>query len=205
MRLRAARPDDLPGFLHVSLATGDAGADATGLYADPDLVGLIYAAPYLRLAPDLCLALEDPEACEGRIRGFAVGARDTLAFEAALERDWWPALRRRYPLAGLERADTPDARRIRQIHAPRATPPEIAAAFPAHLHLNLLPAARGRGWGRALFAAWRERAAAPAVHVAVNAANAGALAFWQRLGFRRLAPVPAEAHRRTVWLGLDPR
>jgi ribosomal protein S18 acetylase RimI-like enzyme len=197
MRIRPARPDDLTDFLRISLATGDAGADAAALYADPDLVGMIYSAPYLRLVPELCLAAED----EAGPCGFAVGARDTVAFEARLERDWWPDLRRRYPAPAAPAPETPDLRRIRQIHAPRGTPAALAAAYPAHLHLNLLPRAQRRGHGSALLAAWLGLADVPAVHVGVNAGNRRALGFWRARGFRTLNRRFGLPSDRTVWLG----
>ncbi|MGJ3264099.1 MAG: hypothetical protein ACFE0R_12775 [Salinarimonas sp.] len=84
MRIRPARPADREALLAISLATGDAGGDAAHLYRDGRLVGLIYSAPYLALAPDLALVAED----EAGVAGFAVGAADTRVFEARLERDW---------------------------------------------------------------------------------------------------------------------
>lgn len=87
--IRQVRPDDLDALYRISLATGLAGGDASHLYADPRLMGHIYAAPYALLEPQLALVVEDSEG----VAGFAVGATDTTAWEQRLERDWWPALR----------------------------------------------------------------------------------------------------------------
>jgi ribosomal protein S18 acetylase RimI-like enzyme len=63
-------------------------------------------------------------------------------------------------------------------------------AFPAHLHINLLPSVQGQGLGRELIrtmlTALRERGI-PAVHLGVSATNVSASAFYRRLGFTELA------------------
>jgi GNAT superfamily N-acetyltransferase len=195
--LRLFQPDDLSALYAISLATGRAGGDASRLYQDPDLIGHIYSAPYALLAPDLALVAVD----EQGPTGFAVGTLDTLIWEDALERRWWPDLRARYPAPAemLDGAPTPDQRRIAMIHWPEGVPPTIAKAYPAHLHLNLLPRAQGRGIGSALLQAWLDLAKAPAVHVGVNAGNSGAAAFWRARDFRVLEG-PAG---RTIWMGRE--
>ena len=196
IEIRPARPEDLDGYYVVSLATGDAGRDAAALYEDGRMMGHVYSAPYLILSPETCLTLAD----SGTVMGFVVGALDTRAFEARLEREWWPDLRRRYPDPGAvpisER--TPDQRRAAMIHYPSETPDSVVSEFPAHCHLNLLPAAQGRGFGRALFDRWRAENQAGSVHIATHAGNSGGIAFWGRLGFGAL-PVDSA---RTVWMGL---
>lgn len=201
MTLRPFEARDLDSLYAISLATGLAGADASQLYDDPKMMGHIYAAPYTLLDPGLALVAED----QAGVAGFAVGTADTAAWEEELERAWWPALRQRYPdPAGTQSASwTPDQRRAFMIHHPTRTPPSVAARYPAHLHMNLLPRLQRRGAGSALFGAWREvaesRGAKP-LHVAVNRANAGAIRFWQKQGFTELAfdDLPAG---RTVWMG----
>jgi len=198
--LRHVQPGDLSALYAISLATGHAGIDASRLHADPDLIGHIYSAPYAHLEPSLALVAADGDG----VAGFAVGAVDTSAWQATLARDWWPALRQRYPDPGQTPSATwtADQRRAFMIHHPRPCPAEMARDYPAHLHLNLLPRLQGRGVGSRLLEAWLalaiERGAA-AVHVGVNRANVRAAGFWERHGFRPLAiDVPAN---RTVWMG----
>lgn len=60
--------------------------------------------------------------------------------------------------------------------------------WPAHLHINLLPAARGSGLGVALMERWLDRleeAASPGCHLGTLAENTGAHAFFERMGFRK--------------------
>jgi GNAT superfamily N-acetyltransferase len=195
--LRLFQPDDLSALYAISLATGHAGVDASRLYRDPNLIGHIYAAPYARLAPDQALVAVD----EHGVAGFAVGTLDTSTWEDTLERLWWPALRARYPApANTPNAPTPDQRRIAMIHRPERAPSAVTQAYPAHLHLNLLPRAQGHGIGSVLLQAWLDLARSPAVHVGVNAGNIGAAAFWRARGFRLLE----QPEGRTIWMGREP-
>ncbi len=69
--------------------------------------------------------------------------------------------------------------------------PELAA-YPAHLHIDLLPAYQGAGHGRRMlqtFLAAAAAAAAPAVHLGTVTANERARGFYDRLGFHEI-PVP---------------
>jgi GNAT superfamily N-acetyltransferase len=73
----------------------------------------------------------------------------------------------------------------------------LCGRYPAHLHINLAPASRGRGIGARLIAAFAERAAgagAPGLHV-VTARAARNVRFYARCG---LAEVGA-----TCWNGRD--
>jgi GNAT superfamily N-acetyltransferase len=195
--IRPVRGDDLDALSAISLATGHEGGDASHLYTDPKLTGLIYAAPYALLEPALAFVVEDSEG----VAGFAVGVTDTTFWEARLEERWWPSLRPRYPMPEGDPATwTADQRRAAMIHHPSKTPPEIARHYPAHLHVNLLPRVQGRGIGTTLLARWIEESRASAVHVAVNRFNKGGLAFWSRRGFTDLAPEGASPGR-TVWKG----
>jgi GNAT superfamily N-acetyltransferase len=195
--IRPFRPDDLYALYAISLATGHEGGDASHLYADLNLMGHIYAAPYARLEPQLALVAEDA----GGVAGFALGATDTTAWEERLEREWWPALRTRYALPDEANAEawTADQRRAVMIHRPTRTPAAIALHYPAHLHMNLLPRLQGQGVGTQLLDRWtglsRERGAT-AIHVAINRANKGGLAFWTRMGFADIA-----LEGRTIWKG----
>ncbi|CAN5123650.1 GNAT family N-acetyltransferase [soil metagenome] len=195
--LRLFQPDDLSALYAISLATGHAGGDASPLYEDQDHIGHIYSAPYALLAPDLALVVVD----EHGLAGFAVGILDTLAWENTLERLWWPKLRARYlaPAQTSGQEPTPDQRRIAVIHKPERTAPMIAKAYPAHLHLNLLPRIQGRGVGSALLQAWLDLAGDPAVHVGVNASNSGGVAFWRARDFQVLDA----ATERTIWMGRE--
>jgi hypothetical protein len=74
--------------------TGAAGADASALYRDPELLGHVYCGPYPTADPGLTWVVTDDEG----VAGYVVGTADTAGFAAWQESSWWPALRERYPL-----------------------------------------------------------------------------------------------------------
>lgn len=184
IRIRSFRDGDLDALYDVCLRTGDAGEDARAMFLDPHLLGHVYAGPYARFSPATAFVVEDGAG----IGGYIVGPADTVAFEDALERDWWPALRLKYADSPAPR--TADERMRRHVHHPRRARPEIAGAFPAHLHVNLLPSLRGQGVGRRLLDVWCETVAAlgaGGAHLEVGTRNARAVRFYRANGFREIA------------------
>jgi GNAT superfamily N-acetyltransferase len=137
------------------------------------------------------------------VAGFAVGVVDTHEWEQRLEQEWWPQLRLRYARpTGPPSEWSVDQRRAAMIHAPEKTPRSVSDAYPAHLHLNLLPRLQGRGIGFGLLRNWLMLAqgrGAEAVHVSVNRENKRGLGFWARSGFHTLAVDGGST--RTVWMG----
>jgi len=197
--IRPFAEKDLDALYAISVATGLSGSDASHLYADPRMLGHIYAAPYALLETGLTLVAEEDDG----VVGYVVGVVDTRSWERRLEREWWPSLRRQYANPeGIPPADwTEDQRRADMIHNPKSTPAAVAEAYPSHLHLNLLSTAQGLGVGTKLFQAWlgigRRRGAA-GMHVGVNPANTRGARFWEKQGFKALGGVAAE---RTLWMG----
>lgn len=201
MILRSYQQGDADALYAISLATADAGGDASHLYHEKRLVGSIYSAPYAALDPDLVVVAADAEG----VGGFALGTLDTVAWEARLEQSWWPLLRQQYaaPDPEVRNSWNADQRRIFMIHNPERAPEQVARGFPAHLHLNLAPRIQGRGVGTQLFHAWLRLAnanGASAMHVGINRANTRAITFWGRMGFRPITPLEL-SEGRTVWMG----
>ena len=173
---------DLPGAYRVCLLTGDAGADATGRYRNPDLLGHIYVGPYIVGEPDLALIAAD----EDGVTGYCLAARDTRAFADWAERSWWPPLRAEFP----PRSDgSEDAGLIGLIHAPPIVGDDILTAYPAQLHIDLVERARGTGVGRRLVerqVGQLKAAGATACHLVVAASNTNAIGFYEHLGWQVL-------------------
>jgi ribosomal protein S18 acetylase RimI-like enzyme len=181
--IRPARPDDEPALYDICLRTGDAGRDATALHGDPRLLGEVYVGPYLALEPGLAFVVSDDA-----VGGYVLGARDTADFHRRCEATWWPALRDRYPLREWA-GDGPDARLVRLLHRPPQAEPAVLERYPSHLHVDLLPAWQGGGWGRrlleTLFVALTD-AGSPGVHLGVSRRNERAIGFYRRMGFTEL-------------------
>jgi ribosomal protein S18 acetylase RimI-like enzyme len=179
--MRDAVADDRPAVYAVCLRTGNAGGDASSTYVDRDLLGHVYAGPYLELEPELAIVLNDGAGAEG----YVLGALDTRRFEARCEQEWWPSLRARYPLGSFP-GSSPDERLVRMMHAPVRAPETVVAAYPSHLHIDLLPRWQGGGWGRRLVETLLDRLVArgsSGVHLGVARSNERAIGFYRRLGF----------------------
>lgn len=178
--IRPYRPDDLDALYDICLKTGNNGEDGTHLYRDPRVLGHYYAAPYGVLHPETCLVLED----EAGVCGYIVGTPDSHIFEERTEKEWWPALREQYPLPDPE-DQSPDARMIRAIHRGYPASSE-SQAYPAHLHIDLLPRAQGGGNGKRLMLAFLQvlrDQGVTGVHLGVSRDNHRAVAFYHRVGF----------------------
>ncbi|MDR3114982.1 MAG: GNAT family N-acetyltransferase [Treponema sp.] len=185
--VRPACGPDLPYFYEICLKTGDAGKDASGLFYDPFLLGQYYSAPYFFYDQRLCFVAE----AGGIPQGYILAAQETRAFNLWMEQVWLPPLRRRYPepYPG-ERIQSPaEGQAVSLLHRsllPADPPPRWWSSYPAHLHIDLLPAIQGQGVGKALmhslFTAL-ERRGCPGVHLGVGKANTGAIAFYGKRGF----------------------
>ncbi|MCX6951746.1 MAG: GNAT family N-acetyltransferase [Verrucomicrobia bacterium] len=191
--IRPVQPGDEAGAYRVCLKTGDNGQDGEPFYVgDPDALGRIFVGPYLKFEPALGLVLED----EAGICGYALGAFDSLAFYARYEAEWRPWL------TMLFRAPTGDPARWTRVqhihhvyHHPDYFCPEPYAEYPSHLHIDLLPRAQGRGYGRRMLEQVMEKLrqrGSPGAHLGVSPRNVRALGFYHQLGFRELVRVGPE-------------
>ena len=181
-----ARPSELAEVYDVCVRTADAGGDARGLLSRDELWGDIFAGPYLALEPELAFVLDDG----ARVVGYVLGTADTARWAAEQRARWLPTVTHRYRLPAADGA--PRSREedlVDLLHHPeRNVRPELAA-YPAHLHVDVLPEHQGAGHGRALIETFLGALAGrgvPAVHLAVLASNTRARGFYARLGFVEL-------------------
>lgn len=187
--IRPAEFGDLDAMYSICLRTGAAGADASDVYRDGDLLGHVYVGPYVLMESGFGFALT----ADDTVVGYALATADTAEFEDECATAWWPALRRRYaePEPTTVDAGDPDAGLLAAVHRPDRTAAGLAAAYPAHLHIDLLAEAQGSGAGRRLMAAVEEelrRRGATGVHLGTDPGNVRAQGFYEHLGYRRLAP-----------------
>ncbi|WP_430868581.1 GNAT family N-acetyltransferase [Demequina aurantiaca] len=181
MIIRPAEPADRDAIARICLLTGDVARDATGVFCDDAAISDVYATPYL-YGPGGFAVVWD---VDGEPRGYVLGTDDTVAFQEWFTREWWPRVgAHRTQVTAKDEwllAAAADPERMLEPHV---------AQYPAHLHIDLLPEAQGKGAGRALIeaaVALLAKRGVGGVHLGADAANAGALAFYPRVGFEILS------------------
>ncbi|MDR1029690.1 MAG: GNAT family N-acetyltransferase [Treponema sp.] len=195
--IRPACGSDIPYLYEICLKTGDSGKDASGLFHDPLLLGQYYGAPYFFYDPSLCFVAED----QGIPQGYILAAAETRDFNRWMEQVWLPPLRRRYPEPyPRERIKSPfEQHLVLLLHQSlESSEPGYWSSYPAHLHIDLLPAIQGQGVGKMLMHTLLDaldRRNCPGVHLGLSKSNTRALAFYQKEGFSEL-----QAHE--LWLVL---
>jgi GNAT superfamily N-acetyltransferase len=184
VHIRPFQPADTDDLYRVCLRTGNDGEDATGLYADPRILGEVYVGPYLAFEPDSALVVDR----DGTAAAYALCAPDTAAFQRRCAEEWWPALRARYPRDAFPPGSLDDEA-VAILYDPPRTDPGLLASYPAHLHIDLTPEVQGRGFGgdmMRLLLDGQAAAGVPGIHLEVATANVRAIGFYEHLDFTTL-------------------
>ncbi|WP_326573516.1 GNAT family N-acetyltransferase [Streptomyces sp. NBC_00481] len=183
--VRPYRPEDHDALHDICVRTAHNGGDSRPAYMDPDIFPATFATPYAHLEPELTFVLDDGR---GQAVGYVLGTANTAAFVEGFREKWLPLVAERFPVPDGPPV-TPDEAVIELLHHPeRMLLPELTP-YPAHLHIDLLPARQGRGHGRALmrtFLRALRAASVPAVHLSMLTTNTPARAFYDRLGFHEI-------------------
>jgi ribosomal protein S18 acetylase RimI-like enzyme len=179
--VRRYEPRDLAAVREICILTGYQGGDARGVMTDLDLLPDAFAEPYLVHDPGLAFVVDDG----GTAVGYIIGTADTVAFTRWFRDSWLPRIAGKHATPPAEIRSFEDLI-LTLAHTPeRMVRPELAA-YPAHLHIDLLPGYQGQGLGRRLMDAFRHEVSARGIdrlHLSMDPANAAARAFYHRLGF----------------------
>jgi ribosomal protein S18 acetylase RimI-like enzyme len=179
--IRRYRDSDRAAVYDVCVRTGNGGQGAVGLYSTDDLLPDIVAGPYLLLEPEHAYVVDNGD----RAVGYIIGTPDTAAFVAD-RACWIPLLATRYQPPPEPPVTAEDQRLSGMFHPEQMMHSELAA-YPAHLHINILPGYQGSGHGRALMDTFLTSVAAAGArwcHLGVRVANTSARAFYARLGWQ---------------------
>jgi ribosomal protein S18 acetylase RimI-like enzyme len=196
-QIRPYRPGDESALASICLRTADTGRDATGLLEDDDIWASMFVLPYLEHDPAFASVVVSDS---GEPAGYIVAAADTEAFESWFADTWWPRFAERWPEPAEEL--TKQDGLLRYAYGRRGGQNPYAAAYPAHLHIDLLPELQRQGFGRRLIELLQRQlrdAGITGLHVVPSADNAAAVSFYERLGFTRLAREPG-----IVVFGIEP-
>ncbi|KAG8791850.1 hypothetical protein FRC12_007989 [Ceratobasidium sp. 428] len=187
--IRPVRTNDIPALSRICLLTADAGQSAESLHQHPELLGLHYIDPYVKLSPafGFVLASGTPEA-EDEVVGYLLATHDTRAHEAAAEEKCYPPLRVKYPNNPYPPGATAqDQRVINRIHNPLIRPQGLVDIAPAHIHINILPQAQRQGWGVRLIDRAVEHLkelGQNGLCLGIDSRNHNARAFYLNIGFK---------------------
>ncbi len=180
----------------ICLKTGDAGSDASNLYKDPNLLGHIYAGPYINLEPESAFMLED----EIGICGYIIGALDTQSFFNKVKSNWLPALQKQYTEPSEDSKPwTKDEECIHLLFHPEK--PELFPDYPSHLHIDLLIRAQGQGQGKIMmdhFMHYLQSQGSQGVHLGLGINNKRAFHFYKKYGLVELM-----RKEETIFMGLS--
>ena len=180
------------GALRALFGRAGEGSPLASLWGHEESEAAIYLTPYMDLEPgSLLLAFVD-----GEMVGYLTGCLDSRRFPTEGER-FDRAVRehrlflRPKPMLFFARATVDAARgKVRnQLPATDFDDPR----WPAHLHINLVPHARGTGAAPALMGRWFEQLAAagsPGCHLQTLVENTRAVRFFTRMGFTEYGPAP---------------
>jgi ribosomal protein S18 acetylase RimI-like enzyme len=177
--IRTAHLKDLPQIYKICLETGANGSDATGNLRDDELLGQFFAAPYIHYDISTCFVID----FNGFAVGYIIGVINTNHFNLWMNTQWLPTLKPAYP----KRTDAPALEQhiVEGIHSGIGDQP-FYNEYPSHLHIDILPIAQGKGFGRTLIETFINRlkeSESKGLHLGVGADNGNAISFYKRLGF----------------------
>jgi ribosomal protein S18 acetylase RimI-like enzyme len=185
--VRDYRDDDRDAVRQVCFETGYMGQPIAWQYADRPSFAHLFCDWYLDRYPRFASVVE----LDGAVVGYRLGCPDVDDPSlAAHERAY--ATRHVLGRGLIVRPGTAGFlwRGARDLATDRSVlqPPVDHERFPADLHIDFLPTARGIGVGRRMVTEWLDRLRAdgvPGVHLGTWGENAPALAFFTSLGFER--------------------
>lgn len=183
IRVRPYRPEDRARVRRIAFETGYMGEPIDFQWGDAESFADLLTPYYTDLEPESLFLAERG----GEVVGYLMGCADSRRAAGFTERAARGLLLRgallRPSIAGFFWRSIADV--VRDRGAPRESLDD--ERWPAHLHINLLPEARGEGAGGALMRTWLDRLrerGVPGVHLGTFAENRGAQAFFVSRGFR---------------------
>ena len=196
--IRPYRPSDLARLREICVRTGAAGGDATGRWSSDDLLPDLFLEPYVTASPEWAWVVDEGD---GAI-GYVIATPNTRRFAQWWSRTWAPLLAARYPVPSPPY--TPEEQLVLRGSDPSVMLIPEVDEYPAHLHIDLLPEAQGRGYGRQLIEQHLVRALSeadiPGVHLAIDGANARAAGFYRSLGFVELPSSTVQSPTFGRWI-----
>jgi ribosomal protein S18 acetylase RimI-like enzyme len=183
--IRSFVADDREPVRDISYRTGFMGEPAESFWSHKESWADLWTSYYTDHEPQsLFVATIDDS-----VVGYLAGCMDTAAMTPSTDEIMKAVIRKYWLLfrpgtAGFLYRGMLDTIRDRE----QARGEFIDPRWPAHLHIDLLPVARGSGLGTALMERWLNKlkeADSPGCHLLTLLENGRALSFFEKMGFRR--------------------
>lgn len=190
------RVQDEAAVGRIAYLTGYFGESAARYFPARALFELLWVGPYFQGVGVGCFVAE----LDGQAVGYVLGAPDQASYLRGLKAVLWRRLWRVIPAPGALLPSLYYLLRAAVFAAPRADP----ALFPAHLHINLLPEARGHRLGEGLLRAHLDelgRVGVRGVQLSTTTENEAALGLYRKWGFQVAARQPTRLW--VPWLGRE--
>ena len=185
LTIRPYRAADRARVREIAFETGYMGEPAAWYWRDAVSFADVWSGYYTDREPESAFVA----ALGDQVVGYLLGCLDTARAPSPAAAIVRQLLRRQLLLrpgtAGFLWRSLADTLRDGSVPSGELSDPR----WPSHLHINLLPAARGQGAGRALVAAWFERLrrnGSPSCHLGTMAENHAAIRFFRSVGFEPL-------------------
>lgn len=191
--VRPYRHGDRAAVRRICFTTGYMGDPVAWIWRDAESFADLWTSYYTDHEPGSAFVAER----DGRVIGYLLGCRDSASAANPVEGVTRHLIRRglllRPGTAGVLWRSMADLGSAALRH--RAAKMELDdPRWPAHLHIDLLPEARGIGVGSRLMHRWLDALRDDGItgcHLGTWGENAEAIAFFQAMGFRRLgSPEP---------------
>ena len=182
--IRSYKSTDTSVAYKICLKTGNSGQDATHLFSDPLVLGHIYVGPYMEFEPQSVFILEDDQGpC-----GYIIGVLDSQTYYQWMHSEWLPKIRVDYkkPTGNPDTWDETEKITDLLFHP---VSQRLLPDFPAHLHIDLLSRAQGKGQGKLMmdrFIDYLRYNNIPGVHLELSSSNDRAFNFYRKYGMQEL-------------------
>jgi len=182
--IRSYKSADTSAVYEICLKTGNSGQDATHLFSDPLVLGHIYVGPYMEFEPQSVFILEDDQGpC-----GYIMGVLDSQTYYQWMHSEWLPKMRVNYkkPTGNLDTWDETEKITDLLFHP---VSQRLLPDYPAHLHIDLLSRAQGKGQGKLLmdrFIDYLKYNKIPGLHLELSSNNDRAFNFYRKYGIEEL-------------------
>ena len=182
--IRSYKSADTSAVYEICLKTGNSGQDATHLFSDPLVLGHIYVGPYMEFEPQSVFILEDDQGpC-----GYIMGVLDSQTYYQWMHSEWLPKIRVNYkkPTGNPDNLDETEKLTDLLFHP---VSQRLLPDYPAHLHIDLLSRAQGKGQGKLLmdrFIDYLKYNKIPGLHLELSSNNDRAFNFYRKYGIEEL-------------------